>query len=101
MRWRYNPKLGRWYHPTSATSDNGPDDPPAEIEGSGLREGRKSGWGDRVAARIKRLTRGRVKECGGCRKRRRWLNRAGEVVGKVAAALNSLLPRKPEPRSGD
>jgi hypothetical protein len=34
-RWRYNAKLRRWYHPTSASSDNGPDDPPAEIEGNG------------------------------------------------------------------
>lgn len=35
MRWSYNPKLGRWYHPTSAVSDNGPNDPPAEIVGDG------------------------------------------------------------------
>jgi hypothetical protein len=35
MRWRYNAKLKRWYHPTSAVSDNGPDDPPAELEGNG------------------------------------------------------------------
>lgn len=36
-RWSYNPKLGRWYHPTSAVSDNGPDDPPLELEGDGAR----------------------------------------------------------------
>jgi len=29
--WFYNDKLGRWYHPAGAVSDNGPNDPPAEI----------------------------------------------------------------------
>ena len=30
--WFYNDKLGKWFHPTGAVSDNGPNDPPAEID---------------------------------------------------------------------
>jgi len=38
-------------------------------------EGKSKGLGDTVAKVIKKVTRGRVKPCGGCRKRQRRLNR--------------------------
>ena len=79
MRWRYNAKLGKWYHPTSATSDNGPDDPPAEIVGDG-NAARRMGLGDIVAASIKFATLGMVKPCGGCKERQRKLNEIGRKI---------------------
>jgi len=85
-RWSYNAKLGRWYHPTSAVSDNGPDDPPEEIEGDGPTP-KKPGLGDRVAATIKRATRGKLKPCGGCRRRQRWLNRLGAAVERFVRRI--------------
>lgn len=57
MRWRYNSKLGRWYHPTSAVSGNGPDDPPAEIEGDG-----------KARSTVPHVPRD-VTECAGCGQR--------------------------------
>lgn len=30
MNWYFNNALGKWYHPTGATSDNGPNEPPEE-----------------------------------------------------------------------
>lgn len=88
-RWRYNPKLRRWYHPTSARSDNGPHDPPAEIEGNGPAAA-ALGWGDRLAVSIKRATRGRLQPCGGCRKRQSWLNRLGARIAAARAKLRSF-----------
>ena len=32
-QWFYNPKLNRWYHPFSYSSDNGPHDRPPEPSG--------------------------------------------------------------------
>jgi hypothetical protein len=79
MRWRYNAKLGKWFHPTSAVSDNGPDDPPAELEGNG-NAARRMGLGDIVAASIKFATLGMVKPCGGCKERQRKLNEIGRKI---------------------
>lgn len=30
--WSYNPYLKRWFHASGATSDNGPDERPGEID---------------------------------------------------------------------
>ena len=38
-------------------------------------EGRSRGLGDTVAKVIKAVTFGRLRPCGGCRKRRSWLNK--------------------------
>ena len=43
------------------------------------------GLGDTVSHAIKKVTNGRIKECGGCAKRREWLN------DKVSYTRNNAL----------
>ena len=43
------------------------------------------GLGDTVSHAIKKVTNGRIKECGGCGKRREWLN------DKVSYTRNNAL----------
>lgn len=70
--WSYNVKLGRWYHPTGATSENPPEATPEAIA--------LSGWGDKVSRVIKAVSNGKIKECPGCLKRREDLNKLGEFI---------------------
>ena len=46
------------------------------------------GLGDTVSNVIKKVSGGRIKECGGCSKRRKWLN--DKVPYNNHAILNSL-----------
>jgi hypothetical protein len=39
-----------------------------------LEEKMNKGLGDTVSSTIKKVSGGRIKECGGCSKRRDWLN---------------------------
>ena len=39
-----------------------------------LEEKMNKGLGDTVSSAIKKVSGGRIKECGGCSKRRDWLN---------------------------
>ena len=50
-----------------------------------------SGLGDTVSKAIKAVTRGKVKECGGCAERRAWLNRKVPYdTQKVLQSLHTL-----------
>jgi len=48
-----------------------------------------NGLGDTVSSIIRSVSRGKIKECGGCKKRKRWLNEnvSYEKVGKILADL--------------
>ena len=45
------------------------------------------GLGDTVSSAIKKVSGGRIKECGGCSKRRDWLN---EKVSYRRSALDAI-----------
>lgn len=50
------------------------------------------GFGDRVARIIQIVTRGYIKECEGCKQRKRVLNNLGNSVSQVIARLHVKSP---------
>ena len=39
-----------------------------------MKDNNTKGLGDSVSSLIQYVSRGRIKECGGCKKRKEWLN---------------------------
>ena len=53
------------------------------------------GLGDTVSNVIKKVSGGRIKECGGCSKRREWLNnKVSYTRGNALDAINKIQNRK-------
>ena len=52
-----------------------------------LEEKMNKGLGDTVSSAIKKVSGGKIKECGGCSKRRDWLN---EKVSYRRSALDAI-----------
>jgi len=48
------------------------------------------GLGDTVSSIISSVSRGKIKECGGCKKRKQWLNE-NVSYKKVNKLLNDLM----------
>ena len=48
------------------------------------------GLGDTISSVIKTVSRGKIKECGGCKKRKQWLNE-NVSYKKVNKLLNDLM----------
>ena len=49
------------------------------------------GLGDTVSNVIKKVSGGRIKECGGCSKRREWLNnKVSYTRGNALDAINKI-----------
>jgi|TARA_R100001530_G_C4261535_1_gene140600 hypothetical protein len=49
------------------------------------------GLGDTVSNVIKKVSGGRIKECGGCSKRREWLNnKVSYTKGNALDAINKI-----------
>ena len=49
------------------------------------------GLGDTVSKVIKKVSGGRIKECGGCSKRREWLNnKVSYTKGNALDAINKI-----------
>ena len=40
-----------------------------------MKDNNTKGLGDSVSSLIQYVSRGRIRECGGCKKRKEWLNR--------------------------
>ena len=51
------------------------------------------GLGDTISSVIKTVSRGKIKECGGCKKRKQWLNE-NVSYKKVNNLLNDLMSRE-------
>ena len=51
------------------------------------------GLGDTVSSIIRNVSRGKIKECGGCKKRKQWLNE-NISYKKVNNLLNDLMSRQ-------
>ena len=53
------------------------------------------GLGDTVSKVIKKVSGGRIKECGGCVKRRDWLNnKVSYTIGNALDAINKIQNRE-------
>jgi len=52
------------------------------------------GLGDTVSALIKVASRGKIKECGGCKKRKEWLNRNVPYGNDFYGAMNMLWNKR-------
>jgi len=53
--------------------------------------GCSKGLGDTVSSFIKKVSGGRIKECGGCSKRRDWLNdKVSYTRGNALDAINKI-----------
>ena len=50
------------------------------------------GLGDTVSSMINNISGGRIKECGGCRKRKAWLNR--NIPYSVEGLIDTILANK-------
>mgnify|MGYP006419838491 CR=1 FL=1 len=51
------------------------------------------GLGDTVSSIINTVSRGKIKECGGCKKRKQWLNENVSYT-KVGEILDDLMDRQ-------
>ena len=51
------------------------------------------GLGDTISSVIKTVSRGKIQECGGCKKRKQWLNE-NVSYKKVNNLLNDLMGRQ-------
>ena len=51
------------------------------------------GLGDTISSVIKTVSRGKIKECGGCKKRKQWLNE-NISYKKVNKLLGDLMSRQ-------
>lgn len=52
------------------------------------------GLGDTVSYAIKKVTSGSVKECGGCKKRKEWLNRNVPYGNDFYSSMNMLWKKR-------
>ena len=53
---------------------------------------KNKGLGDTVSSMINNISGGRIKECGGCRKRKAWLNR--NIPYSVEGLIDTILANK-------
>jgi len=52
------------------------------------------GLGDTISALVESISRGKIRECGGCKKRKEWLNRKVQYSPKSALNLLFEMQRK-------
>ena len=59
-----------------------------------LEEKMNKGLGDTVSSAIKKVSGGKIKECGGCSKRRDWLNDKFSYRRSALDALDKIQGNK-------
>ena len=59
-----------------------------------LEEKMNKGLGDTVSSAIKKVSGGKIKECGGCSKRRDWLNDKFSYRRNALDALDKIQSNK-------
>ena len=52
------------------------------------------GFGDTISTLIKTASRGKIKECGGCKKRKEWLNRNVPYGNDFYSSMNMLWKKR-------
>jgi len=52
------------------------------------------GLGDTVSTLIKSASRGKIKECGGCKKRKEWLNRNVSYGNDFYSTMNMFWKKR-------